>query len=435
MKFCSSFLTIALSFVVLQIGWSQTNALPDTIRTLTINLLGNGYVYPQQLDEDSGLIQKNGLSAWEDKNVSTRVYFYPQQRGMLSVSLKIKAPENSSRIKITLGSTGKSFEIKVNPTKNVLVLQVGEFMIDSPRYHFLEIKGLSKNGKNFPAIESVLLSGDAAKDLKFNSSEYRGAPSVHLIYEAPKDTTISWFYTEVNVPLGINGVNAYYETNGFADGYMGIQVNSDTERRFIFSVWSNYKTDDPKQIPDEYAVKLVQKGENVFSGDFGNEGSGGHSHLVFPWKNGATYKLLVGAKPQGDHTIFTGYYFAPENGSWKLIARWEKSKTGGKLLSGLYAFVENFGPNGNDYFKANYSNQWVRTVAGDWIELTKCHLTTTASPLRHPRYDYGAGVENNCFYMFTGGFIRLNNLAPHSLIQRAAIGVSPAIDFSSLPEK
>jgi hypothetical protein len=434
MKYRSSFLALTLNLFLFQIGWSQTKALLDTVPTSTINLYGNGYVYPQQIDEDSGLIQKNGLSGWEDKNFSTRLYFYPQQTGMLSVRLKIKAPENSSRIKIILDSSGKSFEIKVTPSKNVLILRVGDFMIDSPRYHFLEIRGLSKNGKYFPAIESALLSGEAAKGVKFNTSEYRGAPSVHLLYEAPKDSIISWFYTEVNVPAGINAVNAYYETNGFADGYMGIQVNSDTERRFIFSVWSNYKTDDPKQIPDDYAVKLVKKGENVYSGDFGNEGSGGHSHLVFPWKNGITYKLLVGAKAQGDHTIYTGYYFAPEIGSWKLIARWDKSKTGGKLLSGLYAFVENFGPNGNDYFKADYGNQWVGTAAGNWIELTKSHLTTTASPLKHPRYDYGAGVENNCFYMFTGGFIELNNIAPHSLIERAPVGRRPAVDLSALPE-
>jgi hypothetical protein len=434
MKYCSSFVSLALNFFVLQIGWSQTKAFPDTVPTSTINIYGNGYVYPQQLDEDSGLIQKNGLSAWEDKNISTRVYFYPQQRGMLSVRLKIKAAENSSRIKITLDSSGKSFELNVTPTKNVLIIRAGDFMIDSPRYHFLEIRGISKNGKFFPGIECVLLSGEAANGIKFNTSEYRGAPSVHLNYEAPKDSIISWFYTEVNVPAGIKAVNAYYETNGFADGYMGIQVNSDTERRFIFSVWSNFKTDDPKQIPDDYAVKLVKKGDNVFSGDFGNEGSGGHSHLVFPWKNGTTYKLLVGAKPQGDHTVYTGYFFAPEIGSWKLIARWDKSKTGGKLLSRLYAFVENFGPNGNDYFKANYGNQWIGTAAGNWFELTKCHFTTTASPLKHPRYDYGAGIENGWFYMFTGGFIELNNIAPHSLIERAPVGIPPVIDFSTLPE-
>jgi hypothetical protein len=222
-------------------------------------------------------------------------------------------------------------------------------------------------------------------------------------------------------------------TNGFSGGYSGIQLNSDTERRFIFSVWSNYNTNDPKEIPKDYAVTLIKKGRNVYADDFGNEGSGGHSHLVFPWKQGVTYKILIGAKPAGDHTIYSCYYFAPENGKWNLIAIWDKTKTGGKLFTGLYSFVENFGSNGNDFFKADYGNQWVCTPSGTWIELTKCHLTTTANPQKHQRYDYGAGVENNKFYMFTGGFKEINNVAPGSVIERKPNGVVPDIDFSALP--
>jgi hypothetical protein len=264
-------------------------------------------------------------------------------------------------------------------------------------------------------------------------SEYKGAPSTHLWYQYPKDSAVAWFYNEVSVPAGADATNAYYMTNGFSGGYMGIQLNTSTERRIIFSVWSNYNTNNPKEIPADYAVTLLKKGQDVFTGEFGNEGSGGHSHLVFPWKQETTYKMLVGAKSAGDHTIYTAYYFAPENGKWELIAQWDKTKTGGKLLSGLYSFVENFGPNGNDFFKAEYGNQWACTVNGTWIELTKCTLTTTASPSKHQRYDYGAGVENNKFYMFTGGFKEMNNLAPHSSIERKPNNMAPHINFSELP--
>jgi len=37
--------------------------------------------------------------------------------------------------------------------------------------------------------------------------------------------------------------------------------------------------------------------------------------------------------------------------------------------------------------------------------------------------------------MFTGGFKEMNNLAPGSIIERKANGVSPDIDFSTLPDK
>lgn len=435
------FLFLALSFICLKsvtaqsIKASEVKNAYDTGNSCTVRLFNNGYVYLKSGDTISNTISEMGLSNWNDPGVFTRTFFYPQRAGKIWVAVKLRSRETGSKIKIQLDSSGKSYEVVINKTKNFLTLPVGGFNIKSARYHYIEIKGISKTGNYFPDIESLVISGPSAQNCKYNTSEYLGAPSTHLWYQYPKDSTIAWFYNEVCVPTGADVTNAYYMTNGFSGGYLGIQVNSTTERRIIFSVWSNYKTDDPKQIPSEYEVKLIKKSAEAYSGEFGDEGSGGHSHLVFMWKPDVVYKFLLGAKPAGDHTIYTAYYFAPENGQWKLVARWDKTKTSGKLFSGLYSFVENFGPNGNDYFKARYGNQWICTSSGTWIELTKCKLTTTASPAKHQRFDYGAGVENNWFYMFTGGFKEMNNLAPHSIIERKPSGVAPEIDFSTLPDK
>lgn len=399
-----------------------------------VTLFSNGYVY-QSENENSGYISNNGLVNWNDAKTFTRTFFYPQQPGKINVAIKLKSINGDCKLKIQLDSTGKSYEINVNKSADFVTVPIGVFSIIDARYHRIQINGISKTGSNFPDIESLVISGPAAENLKYNLSEYKGAPSTHLWYQYPKDSAIAWFYNEITVPVGVNSTNAYYMTNGFSGGYMGIQLNSPTERRIIFSIWSNYNTNDPKEIPADYAITLIKKGKDVFTGEFGNEGSGGHSHLVFPWKQGVTYKMLVGAKPAGDHTIYTAYYYAPQNGKWNLIAQWDKTKTGGKLLSGLYSFVENFGPNGNDFFKADYGNQWVCTPSGTWIEMTKCSLTTTASPTKHQRYDYGAGVENNLFYMFTGGFKEMNNLAPYTLIERKPNGKAPDIDFAALPDK
>jgi hypothetical protein len=46
---------------------------------------------------------------------------------------------------------------------------------------------------------------------------------------------------------------------GFAEGYFGMQVNSDQERRILFSIWSTYETDDPSRIPEDEKVILVKK--------------------------------------------------------------------------------------------------------------------------------------------------------------------------------
>ena len=426
--FSISLLTITLGDVHAQSG-TPVNSNNE------VTVFSNGYVYPNSEFRRSNSITLDGFTGWDNKDLFTRTFFYTQQAGKIQVSLKLKSPGGNSRLKVQLDSTGKSFEIKVFKSADFVTVPVGAFSIPDARYHCIQIKGISKTGKDFPEIKSVIISGPGAENLKYNLSQYKGAPSTHLWYQYPPDSTIAWFYNEVTIPAGVNSTNAYYMTNGFSGGYMGIQLNSLTERRIIFSIWSNYNTNDPKEIPADYAITLIKKGKGVFTGEFGNEGSGGHSHLVFPWKQGTTYKMLIGAKPSGDRTIYTAYFFTPENGKWNLIAQWDKTKTGGKLLSGLYSFVENFGPNGNDFFKAEYGNQWICTPLGTWIEMTKCSLTTTASPTKHQRYDYGAGVENNLFYMFTGGFKKMNNLAPHSTIERKANGVPPDINFGALPDQ
>lgn len=404
----------------------------DTSNSNTVTLYSNGYVYPYEQSNGYGSISASGLGAWTDSTGFSRVFFYPQQTGRITVALRVKAPENANTLRIRLDSSGTVYNVNIPKSSSYSTIPVGTFNISSARYHCIEIKAATKNGTYLPDVQSVVISGPAAANLKYNTSQYRSAPATHLGYVASGDS-IAWFYTEISVPQGADPLYSYYMTNGFNGGYFGIQVNSPTERRVLFSIWSNYDTQDPNQIPAEYAVTLVKKGSGVYSGNFGGEGSGGQSYLKFMWKTTTTYKLLVHAEASGDHTIYTGYFYAPESGTWKLIAQWDKAKTGGKLLGGLYSFVENYSSNGNDYFTANYGNQWIRSKNGTWVELTQARFTTTASPVNHPRYDYGGGANGTWMYMFSGGFRLMNNLAPGAQVQRTSSGTPPAINFNALP--
>lgn len=399
-------------------------------QTDTVTLYSNGYVYPEDQPDGYGTITSSGLGSWTDSSGFTRVFFYPQVTGAIAVAIRVKAPSFANTLRIRLDSSDQEYNVVVNKTSDYVTLDVGTFNITSAQYHCLEIRAVTQNGTSLPDIQSVVITSPL--NLKYNKSGYRGAPSTHLSYPVPADSTIAWFYNEINVPAGADPLYVYYMTNGFWDGYFGIQVNSSSERRILFSIWSNYNTDDPTQIPSDYAVTLIKKGEGVTANPFGGEGSGGQSYLKFPWETGNTYSMLVNAVASGTHTIYTAWYYAPENMGWKLIAQWDKSKTNGQLLGGLYSFVENFSGNGNDFFKAYYGNQWVCTVNGTWIELNKASFTTTASDADHQRYDIGAGVDSNNFYMFSGGFRQVGNSVGQSYT-RPATGIPPAVDFSSLP--
>ena len=81
---------------------------------------------------------------------------------------------------------------------------------------------------------------------------------------------------------------------GWHRGYFGMQVNSPTERRMIFSVWdSGHEGVDRRKVAADDRVQLIAKGENVVSDIFCNEGTGGHIHLVFPCLLLGTFRFLL----------------------------------------------------------------------------------------------------------------------------------------------
>ncbi|SFD16474.1 protein of unknown function [Chitinophaga sp. CF118] len=405
----------------------------DASNPSTVTLYSNGYVYPEDQVNGYGSISSTGLSAWTDTAGFTRVFFYPQQAGKIYFSIVAKAPGDFNMLRVRLDSSDAlAWFIPVSQSSTYTTIQVGDFNIDSARYHCLEITAVTKNGTYLPDVKAIVFSGPAAVNLKYNTSQYRGAPATHLYYNND-DNNVSWFYTEISVPEGADPLYSYYVTNGFNGGYLGIQVNSPTQRKVLFSIWSNYSTDDPTQIPPDYTVKLVKKGTEVITKDFGGEGSGGQSSLMFNWTTETTYKLLVHAEAAGDHTIYTAYIFTPETNKWNLVAGWDKPKTGGQLLGGLYSFIENYGSNGNDLFKARYGNQWVCSSTGVWKELKTANFSTSADPVGHPRYDYGGGASGQWMYMYSGSFKEMNNLRRGGLVQRNSTGTPPNIDFNSLP--
>ena len=259
-------------------------------------------------------------------------------------------------------------------------------------------------------VLSLQLDGDAAKEAHFNLKPRRNAASVHLFYPLPKDVEVSVFYCEmtgVEDPLW-----TYYMACGWHRGYFGMQVNSPTERRIIFSVWdSGGEAVDRDKVADEDRVVLVNKGEGVYSGSFGNEGTGGHSHLKFGWKTGEKQRFVVTAEPVDEtHTVFSGYYFRPDTRAWMLISSWKAPKEGG-YLRGLYSFSENFaGQNGHLTRKARYDNQWIRTSDGRWIELTEATFSHDPTG-KSDRLDRFMGVENGQFFLAHGGFT--DDFTPH----------------------
>ncbi len=397
---------------------------------------GNAY-----LTENTGSaavkIDASGISGWSDPQAVLSLYFRADRPATLDLALRLKVPDGESAIRAT--AAGKSFEISATGAQ-LHEVTLGTFIIKSAGYVKLDLQGLRKSGAVFANVESVAVSsstpGLTMNYVKDNQDSHfywgRRGPSVHLPYDLPKGEKVEYFYNEVTVPDGQDPVGSYYMANGFGEGYFGMQVNGDKERRILFSVWSPFTTDNPKEIPEDHKVKLLAKGKDVHGDEFGGEGSGGQSYLLFPWKAGVTYQFLNRVHPDGKgQSIYTAWFFAPETKKWQLIASFQRPKTD-KYLTGAHSFLENFADrNGWQGRGARYGNQWCRTAAGKWIDITACHLTGDDIASRGYRLDFAGGVARGAFFLRNGGFFAEPvKLGTH--FEREPTGRRPEIDLEAL---
>ncbi len=402
--------------------------------TCSIPVEGNSWVV-NNWNKNNELIGKGGIKNWKETGTIIRTYFKVEQTGKLNVGILAKSVSGISTIKISCGDKTVEKEI-VNAEQDTI--SVGTFEIKEKGYHFIEIQGVKKAGEYFPEIESVLIGGEAAEGkVYFARDDFywgRRGPSVHLNFKVPENAgNIQYFYNEITIPENNDVLCSYFMACGFAHGYFGIQVNSETERRVLFSVWSPFKTDNPGEIPEDQKIKLLKKGEGVYTGEFGNEGSGGQSYYKYLWKAGTTYKFLLKANLAGnDETDFTAWFYAPEVGKWKLIASFRRPKTD-VYLTRPHSFLENFyTETGNVTRKGIYSNQWIYNSEKKWIEITKMKFTADATARKESRMDCAGGAENQHFYLQNCGFFN-ETTTIDSYFERQATGILPNINFEDLP--
>ena len=281
-----------------------------------IPLGGNSYVTVRGA---SGSVSDAGFQFWNDTKTIFSTYFRVNREGDLQLYLEYNSDTGGNVIDVSCKNQTFTLMLPKPCINKDTVVYIGSIDNCKTGYVQVDFQGKTLKGNTFAAPSSLLVGGQASEGMNFvgDFSYYWGrrGPSVHLSYTIPAGKTAEWFYNELTVPQGEDVLGSYFMANGFGEGYFGIQVNSRTERRVLFSVWSPYNTDNPKEIPDEQKVLLVKKGKDVNTGEFGNEGSGGQSYLLYNWKAGNTYRFLTHIRPfERGYTEYTSYFYAPEMG-------------------------------------------------------------------------------------------------------------------------
>lgn len=348
-------------------------------------------------------------------------------------------------------------EVKINDSiSETIRIESGEFLLNLPAYvppvsayQCVSFKGLD-GAKHYPDLDSMYVYYRPGLEMNYNTSNY-GAPAVHLNYSGVSGT-VEWSLGEVMVrPEGCRP-DIYYMVSGFNGGYSGIQVSSDFNlddprgNTFLFSVWSDYNTQNPNQIPDQYQpwTDEIRKGSDMRDEGFGNEGSGVHANWFYKWKPNVIYKFLIHMEDVGlihrngndypNCKAYTCWVYVPELGGWQFYVRYIRPNDGRKSLGFPGSFVENPSGTHSSSLYRGYYRHWVRYRGQtDWVAMKQAGFGTTGANAAHPRYDIGIGKEEiqdvngyggQFCYIFTGGFTVNNGKA----------GVRLGLDFTEMPD-
>ena len=393
--------------------------IPATGNSWTVN----------DVQKSSEVVTQDGITNWQDDNDIIRTYFYTEKETTIPFGIIAKG---ISEIKISFNDQN---EIVNLDNTEFDTIYVGNYASSGKGYHHIDIQGISKTTETYADVKSIVFKQPEDSTLvKYIKDDFyfgRRGPSTHLVFETPTDD-IEWMYSEIEIDQDQDVIGSYFMANGFGEGYFGIQVNSETERRILFSIWSPFKTDDPNSIPDDQKIRLLKKGEGVTTGEFGNEGSGGQSYKVFNWKAQTRYGFLTKVNPNSDNTTdYTSYFFDPETNKWHLIASFRRPQTN-TYVTRPYSFLENFIPNtGALSRRGGFYNQWMRDSKGNWHEITEAKFSADATARKDARLDYSGGSANHGFYLKNCGFTDDFTLIGTKL-SRTKLNTQPNINFNSL---
>ncbi len=410
------------------------------MKNIHLTLAGNSFL-TKKSDNSKEYVSNRGWENWSDCNAVFSAYIKITEKADFKLSLKFSPAKNDCIIRCTIGAETKNATVSINDT----YAYFGNWSVNSVGYIKMDFSGVSC-GTEFPMANEIIIEADndeifcgyVKKDDVQNYYWTRRGPSVHCGYDIKSlgnGEDFEWFYNEVTVPCDMSPVGTYAMAIGFTGGYFGIQVNSENERRILFSIWSPFQTDNPDEIPEDKKVRLIDKHKNMYTCEFGGEGSGGQSYMIYNWHSGETYKFLMRIHPtenEVNKTTYTAYFCFPESGKWELLASFVRPDTN-SYIEHPHSFLENFDDeNGFLYRCAVFSNQWAITKNGTWYAPEDIVFTADATARAGNREDYSGGIINGSFYLENGGFFNHKTEIYSKFKIDRSNSVKPNIDISEL---
>ena len=220
------------------------------------------------------------------------------------------------------------------------------------------------------------------------------AGAQHLWWNTGGLDNASCLYGEITVLAthpGIYYCGANWHPGEPAGGYCGIQHNSPNERRTIFSIWDTSSKLHPT---------VTQADSATIYGRFGGEGTGSHTHMLWDWEPGDTFRFFLQKRPGSTPGTTAARYYVYErkSGKWRHSATItspdgdDKSRASVMNVGGggLASFLENFTGRDHAVPKLALYRLWM----GTGVDNMKC--------LTRAEGDGTWGQLNDAFFLAEG---------------------------------
>lgn len=414
--------------------------LPPTTfaQVWSIPVLGNGF-RTAPVDSNRGFGRGNTFN-WSAAEDQISILFHVDQAAEIELGLVAQADRE---VKLSARVADQKFQVAIE-SPELIEHQLGKVLISQPGYVQVDLACPDYQTDVRLRLKDLVVRSaqpdlklDFVRDNRGNMFYWgRRGPSVHLTYVVPRNTPLEYAYSEIRVDPGEDPIGSYFMANGFAEGYFGIQVNSESERRVLFSVWSPFQTDNPQDIPPDQRIEALARGPEVYIGEFGNEGSGGQSYLVYPWQAGKAYRFLTQVTPNGDgSTTYTAWFGEKESDQWRLIASFKRPKTDTHLRR-FHSFLESFDPS-RGYLQrtGHHRNTWVVDTEGNWHECTQARFSVDPTGGNRHRLDFTGGAIGNEFFMKNCGFFSETGTPGETFERESSADEKPNINFQMLPRE
>ncbi len=229
------FTRLSLLFTLLSFPFAGLNAKQCIAEELRVPAF-TAYMLPNP--ESARASEQKGITRWNDAAQSVNWYGKFASTGELKLKTEMCLPmDTKARFKLNIDEVTHEAIVTGLGIEQPVIADFGVFKIVTAGHKRKQLESLQETKGPIGDIKALLLEGPATENAHFNLKERRNAASVHLNYPVPENTDIEAFYCEVTAIEG--PTTTFYMACGWHRGYFGMQVNSPTERRIIFSVWDS----------------------------------------------------------------------------------------------------------------------------------------------------------------------------------------------------